>query len=353
MKYSAIIFLLILQVLSASLLFGQDTQSVFEALDQALQKEYGGKFGFSVLVADEKKILFSNSYGHIDTSKTKKVNQETLFHIASITKSVTAIGIFQLIEKQKLALDDTIGKFFENVPRDKHSIRVSHLLTHRSGFEQNYVCFGIGNSDDAVSALLNDTLSSLPGTDFKYSNQNFELLALIIEKITGSTYEDYIRKNILQPLDMKGSFFWNEINGKENVAGKNQEFPDSLLARNWDYIGANGIYTNPSELYKFIKGVIENQLISENSTESLLSEQYRATSGLSICYGWFKNDSTTWNTKEIWTRGSQSWGHNAVIRWFPDKKKVIIVCTNSGEIGEKQSTGNRMISNYIADFLFK
>jgi hypothetical protein len=85
----------------------------------------------------------------------------------------------------------------------------------------------------------------------------------------------------------------------------------------------------------------------------MFTEQYKTSSGIGICYGWFKNDTTDWGSNEIWTRGSESWGHNAVIRWFPVKKTVVIVCTNSGEIGEKQNTGNRVISDYISDFLWK
>lgn len=347
-----IFFLLILISLRISL-FSQEDKTKFEKLNATLQNEYGSKFSFSVIVADNDKILFSNSFGYADSLKTIKTSPNTLYHIASITKSFTALGIFLLIEEKKVNLNDTLGKFFKNVPNDKRSITIANLLSHKSGFEQNYVNYGIENSDKALSALFNDTLSSVPGTNFKYSNENIEMLALIIEKVTGFKYEDYIRQRILIPLEMQNTFFWDEVKRSKNVAWIKEQIADTLLNRNWDYIGSGGIYSNPADLYKFIKGVIENRIISSQTTELMFTEQFRTSSGLSISFGWFENDKTDWGSRLIWTRGSESWGHNAVIWWLPDIEKILIVCTNSGEMGEKNVTGNRIVSKFIADYLWK
>jgi CubicO group peptidase (beta-lactamase class C family) len=237
------------------------------------------------------------------------------------------------------------------VPLEKKAISISDLLCHKSGFEQNYVNCGLENSDDAIKALLNDSLISIPGRAFHYSNQNFELLAIIIEKVTNLKYEDYIRKIILNPLKMTNTFFWDEVKGNSNVASIAETFADSLLTRNWDYLGSGGIYSTTVDLYKFISGVIEHRVISKQSTRLMFTEQHKTSSGIGICYGWFKNNTTDLGDKEIWTRGNESWGHNAVIRWFQDKGVTIIVCTNSGELEDKQDTGNRTISDYIIKYL--
>lgn len=354
MKHTNIIFLLTFLLLGSISLKGQQNDGpLYARLDNRLQIDFKDKFGFTVLIADDQKILFSKSYGYIDTLKTQPVNKETLFNIASISKSFTAIGILRLVEQNKIKLTDTIGRFINKVPTDKTSITIDHLLSHKSGFQQNYVCDGLKQSNEALNALLLDTLSFSPGSDFSYSNQNFAMLALIIEKVTSLTYEDFIRNEILKPLKLKKTHFWNEITNCKNIAGKNQIFPGSLMGRNWGYIGSNGIYSTPSELYKFMNAVINNQIISKENEELLFKEYHRTNSGLSIGYGWFVSDSTEWKTQEIWTRGSESWGHNAVIRWFPQKERMIIVCTNSGEYGNQQTTGNRMISNYVVNFLLK
>lgn len=344
--------LLIIQGIYSFSCYGQDINNKFESINDSLQKVFGDSFSFSVLIADNEQIQFSNSFGYIDSLKTKKTNQNTLYQIASITKSFTSVAILKLIEQNKINLDDRIDKFFINVPLEKKTISIADLLNHKSGFGQNYVNYGIENSDAAINALLKDSLISNPGSDFKYSNQNFELLALIIESVTDLKYEEYIRKIIIHPLKMTNTFFWDEVNGNSNVASISETFADSLLTRNWDYIGSGGIYSTTGDLYKFISGVITYRVISKQSTQLMFEEQYKTSSGIGISYGWFKNDITDLGGREIWTRGNESWGHNAVIRWFPGKEIIIIVCTNSGEIGHKQNTANRIISDYIINFLW-
>jgi len=352
MKHRNILLLLLVHNILCFSSFGQTSKTIFDKLDNSLENQFGNKFSFSVLVADNESILFDKNYGIAGTSTKTKTGQNTLFHIASITKSITAVGIFKLVEGKNISLSDSISKFFNNVPPGKQSITLADLLCHESGFGQNYVNYGINNSNYAINALLNDSLISIPGTEFHYSNQNFELLALIIEKVTGLKYEDYIRKIILNPLKMSDTFFWDEVRENKNVADIDGEFADSLLNRNWDYIGSGGIYSTTGDLYKFIKGVIDHRVISSQMTELMLTVQYETGSGTGICYGWYKNERPNWESSEIWSRGTESWGHNAVVRWFPGKEKIIIVCTNSGEIGDKKNTGNRLISDYIADFLW-
>ena len=347
-----ILLLTFLLVWTSQLRSQQFSETDSTSLDYLLPKHFSGLFGFSILIATNNKIIFKEAYGYIDILKTKNVDQKTLFNIASITKSFTAIAILRLVEQGEISLSDTIGKFIDNVPADKRSIAIHHLLSHTSGFKQNYVSDGLTNSHEAITAVLKDTLGYIPGSSFSYSNQNFQMLAIIIEKITSIKYEDFIRREILKPLKMRGTYFWNEVNNKNNIAGKNEVFPDSLTERNWGYIGSGGIYSTPIDLYKFWQAIIGNKLISKNNTEKLFKNYYQTSSGINIGFGWYINDTTEWNSSEIWTRGSESWGHNAVIRWFPAKKTVIIVCTNSGEMGDRKTTGNRIISNYIADFLW-
>ncbi len=352
MKKINFILLFLINIIFCFSLFGQ-TKPNLDKLDNSLESQFGNKFSYSVLIADNDSILFNKNYGYANTSNKIKTDNNTLYHIASIVKSITAVGIFKLIEEKKMSISDSICEFFNNVPIDKQSITIADLLCHESGFGQNYVNSGIGNSGEALNALLNDSLISLPGTEFHYSNQNYELLALIIERVTGLKYENYIRKIILNHLNMTNTFFWDEVKNNKNVADIEGEFANTLLNRNWDYIGSGGIYSTTGDLYKFIESVIEHQIISLQTTETMFTEQYKTSSGIGICYGWFKNDTTDWGSNEIWTRGSESWGHNAVIRWFPEKGTVIIVCTNSGEIGDKQITGNKIVSDYISDFLWK
>ena len=342
MHFNRIITLLGLIIISFTASSQQD--SLWIQLDQQLIDSFDNQFAFSVLVGDGKEILFENYYGWEDDERHKRNSNQTLFQIASINKSITALGIFILIEQERLRLEDTLAQFFTNVPEDKRSISIQQLLSHQSGFGQNYVCAGIDQSDKALEALLRDSLAFKPGEAFGYSNQNYEMLALIIEKITEMLYEDYIRESILMPLEMNQTFFWHEMKGKKHIASTQDNIEKSIRKKNWEYVGSGGIFSTVQDLYKFMKGVIDNRLISSRTTSKMFANTFKTPGDLFVCSGWFRNTS-----REVWTRGSESWGHNAVIRWFGDKQRIIIVCTNSGEFGEKKMTGNRMVSDLIVN----
>lgn len=343
-----------LLALSAPRLLGQSVPDHdFQRLDQMLEEKFGSTFGFSILIGSSQGIDHVASYGYTDPSESLRVDSLSLFNVASITKSVTALEVFRLIEQGKIALKDSIGSYVGHVPADKRAITIHDLLAHTSGFDQNYVCEGQRTADDALKSLLNDPLQFEPETSFGYSNENYELLAVIIERVTGRLYENVVREDILDPLGMTHSYFWNEVDSIANVAGRPERESDGPMLRDWDFIGSGGLYSTPTDLYRFWNGVRSHKLITKSSTEALFGSYFHTSSGIDIGYGWFVNDTTDWQSREIWTRGTESWGPNAVIRWFPDKDAVIIVCTNSGEMGDKQETGNRIVSKLLADYLWK
>jgi len=325
----------------------------FAKLDTMLQHRIDGAYGVSVVIGSDSAIEFTGAYGFADSARTKPVDSLTLFNIASITKSFTSLEIFRLIEQHRLSLADTIGTFITGVPADKSAITIAQLLSHTAGFEQHYVNSGLSRRAAAVAAIRRDSLAFPPGSDFSYSNENYELLAAIIEIVTGEKYENVIRHAILIPLGMNHTWFWDEAWRRGDIAALKDPLPDSLLDRNWDYIGSGGIFSTPADLYRFWKAVADFRLISQATTKQLFKSRYRTSSGIDIGYGWFITNPSAWGGREIWTRGTESWGHNAVVRWFPERDTVIIVCTNSGELGDPTRTGNRLVSSFIADFLWK
>jgi CubicO group peptidase (beta-lactamase class C family) len=154
-------------------------------------------------------------------------------------------------------------------------------------------------------------------------------------------------------LKIKNTFFWHEVSNIKNIVSKNRQIDANILKRNWGFIGACGIYSNVSDLYKLINGLLSFKILNKNSLNSMFSIYTKTKSGLGIGHGCFIYENNDWNLKEIWTRGNEDWGHNAVIRYFPQQNSIVIVCTNSGELTDKQNTGNKIISNEIINFLLK
>lgn len=185
--------------------------------------------GASVAIAKDGKLIYAKGFGYADTATKTETQPYSQFRIASISKLVTAIGIMKLQEQGKLSVTDSVfgprgilnDPYFSN-PKDKrvYSITVAHLLGHEAGWSQRYgdqmfmptviaQAMGVKTPVDTktiVRFALNKRLQYTPGKGKAYSNLGYSVLGLIIEKVSGMSYEDFCRKEIFEPLgiyDMK------------------------------------------------------------------------------------------------------------------------------------------------------
>lgn len=330
----------------------QSSIDVQGRLESYLSHMADSGFAFSALVVVNGMVVVQKGYGWSDSGKSGRTSDRTLFNVASMTKSFTSICIFSLLENHLLALNDSLPKFFPYVPTDKRSITITHLLTHTSGLPQNYSADGFAIRDSAVENIFIDSLKFPPGTDFAYSNESYELLGAIIEIVSGKTYEDMVREIILQPARMHDTMFWADTIGDDSVeiASKNRNLDPSVLKRNWGYIASGGLYSNVSDLHLWFTALSGGQLLDPRSVEHMWQVQRKLTD-TGMAYGWFVSQHK-WG-REIWTRGNEDWGHNGVLRWFPDQNTLIIVLSNSGERGNKNETANRFISDGVTRILFE
>jgi CubicO group peptidase (beta-lactamase class C family) len=169
----------------------------------------------SVLIAESGKVIYQRSFGFCNIDEKKLNSATSSFNIASITKTFTSTAILQLLEKGKLHPDDAFQKYFPSFPYPAITIR--NLLTHTSGLTDLETYFRIIDSlpnkiftqDDIIPAIihLNRPLKFKPGDDFDYCNINYELLALLIQHLTKTSYPEYIRKHIFKPAGMTHSYF--------------------------------------------------------------------------------------------------------------------------------------------------
>jgi N-acyl-D-amino-acid deacylase len=172
----------------------------------------------SVAVATEDHIVMTRGYGTWGADDSQKVAGETVFRIASVSKPITAVAILKLIQDGRLDLDDRICRVLElDSYRDRRweEITVEMLLEHRGGwdrdasfdpmfqsvrFAESQHCDPPASADAIISAMLDQPLDFSPGEQFAYSNFGYCLLGRIIERVSGRSYEDYVRSEILQPI---------------------------------------------------------------------------------------------------------------------------------------------------------
>ncbi len=312
---------------------------------------YADDYAISIAIAEGEE-RYSDTYGFIDKKKQVETSRQTLFNVASISKAITAVGIMHLVAQSQLSLENTLDDLLTNVPEDKQAITIQMLLTHTTGYTQNYVCEGFDHSDKALEVILNDPLVSTPGEEFHYANQNFQLLALIIEKISGQDFEWYIREKVFEPLGMTNTYCWREIESQQ-VAMADKRLMKTFGNNDWGYKGATGIFSTPRDLLRFWQGVSQTDYLPSDLKDKLFKGHVTLSSGTQIGFGFYVTPESKWGMQEVWTRGSESWGHNAVIRHFPENDVTIVVCTNSGEVGKEPVVGNRMISDLLGDHLFE
>jgi CubicO group peptidase (beta-lactamase class C family) len=234
--------------------------------------------GFSggILVAKNGTVLYEHYQGFSDVAQQKLINDSTPFHVASTSKTFTSTAIMQLAQQGKLKLTDTLQKFFPKFPYTY--ITINHLLTHMSGLA-NYAYFitekswntnRIATNDDVLAFMTNTppALNREIGERFNYCNTNFVLLALIVEKISGQPFPQYVKEKIFDVAGMKHSFVLN----KNDTAKFLPSFKKSMVAYPLDFLdgiyGDKNVYTTCQDLLKY-HNAITNHLLLDTASYKL------------------------------------------------------------------------------------
>ena len=187
------------------------------------QIHQNGQLNGNVLVIKDGKTVYENSFGYADGSKKIALNKDYRFNVGSVYKEFPAVAIMQLAENKKLALDDKVSKYLPELPEWSKRIAIKNLLQYSSGLPQiawgNYFGKGLGITDaDIMRDLQNmDTLAFEPGTDYIYSNNNPLLLIKIVERITNTSYSEYLENHVLTPAGMKSSVVKKEYPYKDKT----------------------------------------------------------------------------------------------------------------------------------------
>jgi CubicO group peptidase (beta-lactamase class C family) len=178
--------------------------------------------GASALVIRDGRILARHTYGFADKAGAKRVDERSIFHWGSITKTLTAVAIMQLRDRGKLSLDDRIIRWVPELHaiHDPYgmidSITIRMLLSHSAGFQNGTWPYGNGESwepfeptswEQLVAMMPYQKLHFKPGSKYSYSNPGFIYLARVIEKISGDPWQAYVQKNLLSPLGLDRSYF--------------------------------------------------------------------------------------------------------------------------------------------------
>ena len=304
-------------------------------LDTLFQKLYNAnQFNGNVLIAKSNHIIYQKSFGYRIKEKNQLLNDTTLFQLASVSKVITGIGVLLLYEQGKLKLDQPVTDFLPDFPFKTITIR--HLLSHRSGIP-NYAYFcdvflknqnTVLSNQDVLDVMVKHEPKCYlkPNTRFNYSNTNYALLALIIEKISKQTYSDFLKQELFIPLGMKHTYTYRNVDVFEcNYSqGYTQSFKQVFHDRFDGVLGDKGIYTTTYDLFLLSTALYQNKLLSPQTQQLAYAPHSPEKKSSNYGLGWrMKNMNTS--DKEIFHNG---WWHgyrSAFHRRLRDSVTIVIL----------------------------
>jgi len=289
-------------------------------------------FNGGILVAKKGNVIFEAYHGFFNLKKKDSLTPHSAFHLASVSKTFTAMATLKLVEMGKLSLDDDLKKFFPGFPYD--GVTVKLLLSHRSGLP-NYIYFmqKLGwntrqycSNQDVLSYLIQfkPPVNSKAGTRFEYCNTNYALLGLIIEKASGTSYANFLQNIFFTPLHMNDTYVFNMTDSAKAMPSYYRGRQERLTFLDTGF-GDKNIYSTPEDLLKWDQCMYTNEIFSKQTLEEAFTPYSHEKPGIrNYGYGWRMNVYPD-GRKIIYHNG---WwhGNNAVfIRMIQDSATIIVL----------------------------
>jgi D-alanyl-D-alanine carboxypeptidase len=319
-------------------------------LGKRLQDEAAAdRFSGVALVAKDGKVVFEQAYGMADREK-KIANQiNTQFRIGSMNKMFTAVSVVQLVQAGKMRLSDPFGKYLPDYANKEMASKVTieQLLTHTGGtgdffgpeFEAHRL--ELKTLQDYVNLYEKRPLKFEPGTSWEYSNFGFLLLGVVIEKVTGQSYYDYVREHVYKTAGMTLTDSWPE---NETVPGRSvgymKEGPGPWTANTdtlpWRGTSAGGGYSTVEDLFKFAMALENHRLLDAEHTEMLVKGRVDRPGGDRYGYGFAVRDD---GGMSCFGHGGGAPGMNGDLNICPGSGYVIAVLANMDPPAADRASG--------------
>jgi CubicO group peptidase (beta-lactamase class C family) len=304
----------------------QDVDAYFQELTDR------GDFSGAVLVAREGKVILAKGYGYADWTAGVRNRPDTVYYVASFTKAFTAMSVMMLRERGLLDLDDPVSWY---VPE----LATGHLLTLRNLLNQNSGLFDYVNNpllfdhvtdyhtpEDLLQYFADEPLTFPPGSQFEYCNSNYVLLGLIVERVSGLAFQDFLRQNILDPLGLENTaydpydaLFPDKAVGYDDVT---TDPPlEAIRVHPSIPFAAGAMVSTVEDLYRWDQALYGDQLISAASLAEML------TPGLGdYGMGWYVDEMEVAGRahRHVWHWGSYFGFHGYFSRLVDDRVTLLI-----------------------------
>lgn len=296
-------------------------------------------FSGTALVAHDGHTIFAQAYGLADRAKKTPNQLGTQFRIGSMNKMFTAVAILQLVQAGKLQLTDSLVKFLPDYANKDLASKVTihHLFTHTGGTgdffgpEFDAHRLELKTLNDYVKLYEKRPLQFEPGSRWEYSNFGFLLLGVVIEKVSGQSYYDYVREHVFKAAGMTST---DSLPEDEIVAGRSvgymKDKPDAPWSPNTDTLpyrgtSAGGGYSTVEDLFRFATAVENNKLLDSKHTDLLLAGKVDRPGAGKYSYGFMYSET---HGVHCYGHGGGAPGMNGDLTFCPKSGYIIAVLAN-------------------------
>lgn len=314
--------------------------------------------GATVMVIQRGKILYQAAYGLADVEAGVALTPAHIFHIGSVGKQFTAIGIMQLLQTGKLAYDDAIRTYLPELPAWADAITIRHLLHHTSGLpdytdaimDKMFQRSDTPSNADLIAVLATMRKPGEPGEWFEYSNIGYDLLGSIIERVSGQTFARYLESHIFKPLAMKQTF--SLPNARRQQAKLVAHSYEAADGEPYDtdpldgLLGSGSVYSTVGDMYLYDQALYGNKLVKQ----AILAEAFKTgvlNDGSKTGYG-FAFELETWQ-KRAYVAHSGAWlaFQSDYVRFPKEQLSVFVLLNRSYAIPDEPRIALQVAKIYL------
>lgn len=293
-------------------------------VDAAVESGFAGE----VVIIRDGAIVYTRAAGFSDAEKTVPVTAGTLFHVASITKYLTATLVLKAAESGKLRLDDPLALHLPGMKLAARGTILADLLAHRSGLGSSYAAEAHADAEGAVAAIDTAGVDESKVGAFRYSNDGYDLLAIILERVYGEPYEEIARR-MLKSACIERAGFWGEVDLADPArVGQPLERPsEELRKRNYGMIGSAGFLVTAEDLARLELALSKGEILNADSLAALRAPRGALSFGEATFGAFLLNGESG---PVLSARGYEDWGDNAIVNHYLQKGVIVSVVTSKG-----------------------
>lgn len=310
-----------------------------ERLDDIAERHERYDLSGAVGVVSGDGPAYTRGIGDADRLSGTPNTEHTLFDIGKVTMQFTAAAALRLVMADRLTLDSTLGDLLDEVPRDKRGITIGQLIRHESGMAEVVTLAGAEGSrpERALARLLQEPLTREPGSGYGYSAAGYAMLALVIERVSGEPYREFVRREVFEPSGMKNAHFIGDPDVDATLVamryadiGDRDPIGSAMTGRwNWGQVGVTGVVASVNDMLAWVESTRDGAFFNERARDFFWTPdaQGHAPGGM-----WLENAET--GERRVQVYGSST-GFESAVAVFPARDAAIVILLNcNGMLGK-------------------